>query len=35
MFIVATIQIDERLNTNIAVSKGAVSLGYVFIRNSK
>ena len=33
MFIVATIQIDEHLNTNIAVSK--VSLGYVFIRNSK
>ena len=35
MFIVATIQIDEYLNTNFAVSKGTVSLGYAFIRNSK
>ena len=29
MFIVATIQIDEYLNTNFAVSKGTVSLGCV------
>ena len=35
MFIVATIQIDEYLNTNFAVSKGTVNLDYVFIRNSE
>ena len=34
MFIVAMIQIDEYLNTNFAVLKETVSLGYVFIRNS-
>ena len=35
MLSVATIQIDEYRNTNIALSKGTTSLVYVFIRNSK
>ena len=35
VYIVAMIQIDEYLNTNFALSKGTVSLGYVFIRNRK
>ena len=35
MFSVVTIQIDEYFNINIALSKGTVSLVYVFIRNSK
>ena len=31
VYIVAMIQIDEYLNTNFALSKGTVSLGYMFL----